>query len=123
VVIGLTGLASSFGALVLARRREFGMLRHLGMTRREIGLMLATEGFVLSAIGLCVGLVLGFVISLILIEVVNRQSFHWGMDLHLPWLPLALLAFTLLALSTLTALASARRAMSVDAVRAVKDDW
>jgi len=78
---------------------------------------------VLSAIGLCVGLVLGFVISLILIEVVNRQSFHWGMDLHLPWLPLALLAFTLLALSTLTALASARRAMSVDAVRAVKDDW
>jgi len=123
VVIGLTGLASSFGALVLARRREFGMLRHLGMTRREIGLMLATEGFVLSAIGLCVGLVLGFLISLILIEVVNRQSFHWGMDLHLPWLPLAALAFTLLALSTLTALASARRAMSVDAVRAVKDDW
>ncbi len=34
VVIGLVGLSSSFGALVLARRREFGMLRHLGMTRR-----------------------------------------------------------------------------------------
>ena len=36
VVIGLVGLSSSFGALVLARRREFGMLRHLGMTRRQI---------------------------------------------------------------------------------------
>ena len=34
----------SFGALVLARRREFGMLRHLGMTRRQIAAMLATEG-------------------------------------------------------------------------------
>ena len=123
VGIGLTGLASSFSALVLARRREFGVLRHLGMTRREIAAMLATEGFIVSGIGLCVGLGLGFVISLILIEVVNRQSFHWGMDLHVPGWPLTALTIALLALSTLTALASARRAMSVDAVRAVKDDW
>ena len=76
----LAGLSSSFGALVLARRREFGVLRHLGMTRRQIGAMLATEGLVVSAIGLRVGLALGFAISLILIHVVNRQSFHWGMD-------------------------------------------
>ena len=55
VVIGLVGLSSSFGALVLARRREFGVLRHLGMTRRQIGAMLATEGLVVSAIGLGVG--------------------------------------------------------------------
>ncbi|HYT97565.1 MAG TPA: FtsX-like permease family protein, partial [Casimicrobiaceae bacterium] len=41
VAIGLAGMASSFGALALARRREFGMLRHLGMTRRQIGAMLA----------------------------------------------------------------------------------
>jgi putative ABC transport system permease protein len=85
VGIGLVGLSSSFGALALARRREFGVLRHIGMTRRQIGEMLATEGFVVSAIGLAVGLVLGFAISLILIHVVNRQSFHWGMDLSLPW--------------------------------------
>ncbi len=55
VVIGLAGLSSSFGALVLARRREFGVLRHLGMTRRQIGAMLATEGLAVSAIGLGVG--------------------------------------------------------------------
>ncbi len=74
---------------MLARRREFGVLRHLGMTRRQIGAMLATEGFVVSAIGLAVGLALGFAISLILIHVVNRQSFHWGMELSLPWPALA----------------------------------
>jgi putative ABC transport system permease protein len=45
VVIGLAGLSSSFGALVLARRREFGVLRHLGMTRRQIATMLATEAW------------------------------------------------------------------------------
>src|SRR6267378_3056512 len=44
VAIGLFGLSSSFGALVLARRREFGVLRHIGMTRRQIGSMLAAQG-------------------------------------------------------------------------------
>jgi len=123
VVIGLIGLSSSFGALVLARRREFGVLRHLGMTRRQIGGMLATEGLVVSAIGLAIGLALGFVISLILIHVVNRQSFHWGMELALPWPALAGFGLLLLGLAMLTALVSGRQAMGADVVRAVKDDW
>jgi putative ABC transport system permease protein len=123
VAIGLLGLSSSFGALVLARRQEFGVLRHIGMTRSQIGAMLATEGSTLSAIGLVVGFGLGCVISLVLIQVVNRQSFHWGMDLSIPWGALAVSAFLVLALATLTALASGRKAMSQDAVQAVKDDW
>jgi len=123
LVIGLTGLSSSFGALVLARRREFGMLRHVGMTRRQIAAMLATEGFAVSALGLAVGLGLGWVISLILIHVVNRQSFHWSMDPAIPWWPLAAFCAVMLAAASLTATASARAAMTDDAARAVKDDW
>jgi len=123
VVIGLFGLSSSFGALVLARRREFGVLRHVGMTRRQIGTMLATEGVAVSGIGLVAGLGLGWLISLILIHVVNRQSFHWGMDLSVPWAALGGFAVVVLALSTATAVVSARQAMSVDVVRAVKEDW
>jgi putative ABC transport system permease protein len=123
IVIGLVGLSSSFGALVLARRREFGMLRHIGMTRRQVAGMLATEGLTVSGIGLAVGLALGFVISLILIHVVNRQSFHWGMELTLPWGALAGFVAVMLALSVVTALASGRQATDVDVVRAVKDDW
>ncbi len=123
VIIGLVGLSSSFGALVLARRREFGMLRHLGMTRRQIGAMLATEGLAVTGVGLVVGMVLGWAMSLILIHVVNRQSFHWGMNLSMPWLGLAVLTAVLLALATATAVASARSAMGTDVVRAVKDDW
>ena len=123
VVIGLLGLSSSFGALVLARRREFGVLRHIGMTRRQIGTMLASEGLVVSGIGLAVGLILGSAISLILIHVVNRQSFHWGMSVSVPWKTLFAAALVVLALSTLTAWASGRKAMDNDVVRAVKDDW
>ncbi len=123
VIIGLVGLSSSFGALVLARKREFGMLRHLGLTRRQVALMLTSEGLTVSGVGLGVGLLLGFVMSLILIFVVNRQSFHWGMTLHVPWLALATLALGLLLLAVATTLASARQALTVDVVRAVKDDW
>jgi putative ABC transport system permease protein len=123
VVIGLFGLSSSFGALVLARRREFGMLRHIGMTRGQIGGMLAVEGALVSALGLATGIALGWLISMVLIHVVNRQSFHWSMELHLPWGTLAEFAVVMLCLAVLTALASGRRAMGDEAVRAVKEDW
>jgi putative ABC transport system permease protein len=123
LVIGLTGLSSSFGALVLARRREFGMLRHLGVTRGQIGAMLAAEGSLVSALGLAVGLALGWLISLVLVHVVNPQSFHWTMELAIPWGALAVFAAAMLGLATLTALASARQAMSDDAARAVREDW
>jgi len=123
VAIGLVGLSSAFGALVLARRREFGVLQHLGMTRRQVGAMLATEGFALSALGVGVGLALGGAISLILIHVVNRQSFHWGMELAVPWGTLALFALAVVGLATATAVTGGRRAMSGDAIRAVREDW
>jgi putative ABC transport system permease protein len=123
VVIGLFGLSSSFGALVLARRREFGVLRHIGMTRRQVGAMLAGEGLLVSALGLAVGLALGWLISLVLINVVNPQSFHWGMDLHIPWRLLAEFVGVMLAMATLTAIASGRGAMGGEAIRAVKEDW
>jgi putative ABC transport system permease protein len=123
VAIGLIGLSSAFGAMVLARRREFGVLRHLGMTRRQIGAMLATEGAATAGLGVGVGTALGAAISLILIYVVNRQSFHWGMELAVPWGNLALFGVAVVTLATATAMLSGRQAMGADAVRAVKEDW
>jgi putative ABC transport system permease protein len=123
VLVGLFGLSSSVGAIVLARRREFGMLRHLGMTRAQIGRMLAAEGGLLALLGVAAGLALGGAISLILIHVVNRQSFNWSMDLHVPVLLLTGLSFVLIALSSFTAFLSGREATGMAPVRAVKEDW
>jgi len=123
VLIGVVGLSAALVAQTLARSREFGMLRHVGMTRGQLGAMLAVEGATLAGIGVAWGLVLGFAISLILVHVVNRQSFHWGMALHVPWATLAGLSIALVALATLTARSSARSATSISAVRAVRDDW
>lgn len=123
VLIGLVGLSSAFGALVLARRREFGMLRHIGMLRRQIAVMLASEGLLVSVIGMAVGLSLGWLMSLVLIHVVNRQSFHWGMELSIPWLPLVAGTILVIILSIATAVVSGRAAMGQDAVHAVREDW
>jgi hypothetical protein len=85
IVIGLFGVAATFSAQTLARAKEFGMLRHVGVTRRQVLSILAIEGGSLTALGIATGFVLGWVISLILVFVVNPQSFHWTMQLHLPW--------------------------------------
>jgi len=123
VLVGMFGLSSSLGAIVLARRREFGVLRHLGMTRREVGAMLAAEGALLALAGAAAGLVLGAAISLVLVRVINPQSFGWSMDLHPPYALLASLTGALLAIAMLTAWLSGREATGMAPVRAVKEDW
>jgi putative ABC transport system permease protein len=123
VGIGLFGIAAGISAQVLARRGELGALRHLGFTRGQIGEMLAIEGGVLGTFGVLVGLATGGIVSLILIYVVNRQSFHWSMDLHAPYGLLLTLSLGLIVSAALIAVLSGRRAMSTDVVRAVKEDW
>jgi putative ABC transport system permease protein len=123
VLIGLFGVSASFSAQVLARRREFGVLRHIGVTRKEIGIMLGCEGILVSTMGTGCGLAIGWLISLILIHVINRQSFHWSMDMHMPWLSLAVLATMLIVIASATAVVSGRRAMSGDVVGTVREDW
>jgi putative ABC transport system permease protein len=123
IVIGLFGVGATFSMQTLARSREFGMLRHVGVTRAQILALLASEAGWLTLLGIAMGCVLGFAISLILVFVVNPQSFHWSMSLHVPWTMIAIIACVMLASSCATAVLSGRRAVSVDAVRAVREDW
>ncbi|MES2016746.1 MAG: FtsX-like permease family protein [Pseudomonadota bacterium] len=123
IVIGLAGVAATFSAQTLARAKEFGMLRHVGVTRGQVMRILALEGGALSALGVLCGFGLGLLISLILVYVVNPQSFHWTMRLHLPWPLLAGVAGALLAASVVTALVAGRQALSGGPIRAVREDW
>jgi putative ABC transport system permease protein len=123
IAIGMSGVAATFSAQTLARAKEFGMLRHVGVTRRQVLQLLAIEGGSLTLLGVATGFILGLLISLILVYVVNPQSFHWTMQLHLPWGLLGGVAGVLLAASVLTALVSGRYALSGGPVRAVREDW
>ena len=123
IAIGLFGVAASFSAQVLARRKEFGLLAHLGLTRRQILTVVAGEGAAWTLIGSVAGLGLGLVVSLVLVHVVNPQSFHWTMDLVLPWLRLLSLCAAVVLAGTVTAWLAGRAAAGKDAVLAVKEDW
>ena len=123
IVIGLIGVAATFSAQTLARTREFGMLRHIGVTRRQIMTMLATEGAGLGLVGVIAGIGLGLVMAQVLIHVVNPQSFHWTMETRLPWPLFAGLVAAPVAAAAGTAVLAGRRAVSADVVRAVRDDW
>ncbi|MBI1405462.1 MAG: FtsX-like permease family protein [Caulobacter sp.] len=123
ILVGLAGVAATVSAQTLARTKEFGMLRHIGVRKRQITAMLAMEGALLGAVGVAAGLTLGLIMSQVLIHVVNPQSFHWTMQTRLPWGLFAIVTAALIAASAGTALLSGRRALSVDAVRAVREDW
>jgi putative ABC transport system permease protein len=121
--IGLFGVAASFSAQVLARRKEFGLLVHLGLTRRQILQVVAAEGAAWTTMGAIAGLGLGLAVAVVLVHVVNPQSFHWTMELTLPWLRLVLLGSAVVVAGTVTAWLAGQAAANRDAVLAVKEDW
>ena len=122
IAIGLAGVAATAAAQVLARIAEFGMLRHIGVTRAQIGAMLATEGALLGLIGGLAGIGLGLGLAMVLIHVVNPQSFGWTMGTRVPWGTLAGVAGALVVTAAATSVLAGRRALSTDAVLAVRED-
>jgi putative ABC transport system permease protein len=123
VGIGLFGVAASFSAQVLARRKEFGLLAHLGLTRRQILRLLATEGAAWTSLGAIAGVTLGLAVAVVLVHVVNPQSFHWTMELSLPWWRLLSLAVAVVLAGTVTAWLAGQAAAGHESVMAVKEDW
>ena len=121
--IGLFGIAASFSAQMLARRKEFGLLAHLGLTRRQITAVVAGEGAAWTALGAAAGLLLGLGVAVVLIHVVNPQSFYWTMNIIIPWWRLLGLCAAVVAAGTITAWLAGHSAASQQAVLAVKEDW
>ncbi|HTE42665.1 MAG TPA: FtsX-like permease family protein [Steroidobacteraceae bacterium] len=123
VLLGLFAISINASSQVLARRSEFGVLRHIGFTRAQIAGVVGAEGLCLGLVGVGAGFLVGGCISAILIFVVGRQSFHWTMDLHVPVMLLAIIFFSVPMTAALAAIWSGRGAMAADAVQSVKEDW
>ena len=123
ILIGLAGVAASFSAQTVARIKEFGMMRHVGMGRGQIVTMLAIEGALLGLVGMAAGSAVGIALSQILIHVINPQSFNWTMTTRIPWGLIVGVATALIGTAAATAMIAGRQAVSRDAVRAVSEDW
>ncbi|OLE15813.1 MAG: hypothetical protein AUG83_05530 [Acidobacteria bacterium 13_1_20CM_4_57_11] len=84
VIVAVMGIAGALLALVIDRRRELGLLQFLGAATRQVRKLILVEAGLLGLLANLAGLALGFALSLILIYVINKQSFGWTIRFHWP---------------------------------------
>ncbi len=116
IVVAMLGAANSLLALVLDRRRELGLLRYLGASSGQIRGMILTEAAFLGLFAAILGLMLGFALSLLLVFVVNKQSFGWTIQFYPPWTLLGAALFLIWCVTVLAALYPARVAARLNPV-------
>jgi putative ABC transport system permease protein len=84
VIVAVMGVAGALLALVIDRRRELGLLRFLGASTGQVRKQILVEAGLLGLLANFAGLALGFALSLVLIYVINKQSFGWTIRFHWP---------------------------------------
>jgi len=122
VLVAVIGIAGALLALVVDRRREFGVLRFLGASTQQIRKWILVEAGLIGLLANVAGLLLGLALSLILIYVINKQSFGWTIQFH--W-PVAVLtgSLTLVYLATLAAgLYPARIAARLNPIEVIHEE-
>lgn len=84
VVIAMLGIVNTLITSVVERRREFATLRAIGGSEMQIQQLVLWEATYLGMIGIALGLIGGGLLSLLLIKVINRQSFGWTIQMIVP---------------------------------------
>lgn len=102
VMVAIIGIAGAMLALVIDRRRELGLLRFLGAAVSQIRKLILIEAGLIGLLANIAGLALGIVLSLLLIFVINKQSFGWTIRFHWP-LAVLLGALSLVYIATVLA--------------------
>ncbi|HEU5093147.1 MAG TPA: FtsX-like permease family protein, partial [Nitrospira sp.] len=85
VVIAMLGIVNTLVTSVLERRREFATLRAIGGSAEQIRQLVLWEATYLGVIGIALGLIGGGLLSLLLIKVINKQSFGWTIQMIVPF--------------------------------------
>ena len=115
VIVALLGIVNTLALSVHERTRELGMLRAVGMSRRQVRRMVRAESVITAGIGAILGTLLGIVFAL----VVSRPLADQGFVFTLP-IGTLILFFVLAAIAgVVAAIPPARRASKVDVLRAV----
>lgn len=84
VIIAILGIVNTLVTSVLERRREFATLRAIGGSAGQIRQLVLWEAAYLGAVGIGLGLIGGWALSLLLIKVINKQSFGWTIQMIVP---------------------------------------
>jgi putative ABC transport system permease protein len=119
-VVAVLGIINTLAALILERTRELALLRVLGMHASEVRRMIVVESSILGGTSTVTGLVMGYVLSWILINVINKQSFGWTIEFHTPARLIVLSLVVTFVSSVFAGLVPARLTNRIDIVSAMK---
>ena len=84
VIVAILGIVNTLTALILERTRELALLRVMGMTAAEVRRMIVLESSILGLTSTAIGVAMGYVLSWLLIYVINKQSFGWTIEFYTP---------------------------------------
>ncbi len=113
IIVAIAGVSGTLLTLVLERERELTVLRLIGTARRQIRRMVVFEAVLIGAVSQAVGLAAGLLLSLVLIYVINVQSFGWTIQFHLPAAFLLQSSVLMVLATALAGLYPARRAQEL----------
>jgi len=122
VSVALLSVMNALLALSFESRRDFGILRYLGAQRVQLQKIVLGQSFLLGCLGNVTGLAVGAVLSLLLVNVINRQSFGWTVQLEIPWDFIAQSAALVLAAALAAGYIPSRQAAKTLAPEVVRDE-
>jgi len=122
--VALFSVAAGVTGQLILRRREFGVLAHLGMSDSDRLRLVSLEVGLLLVLAIAWASLLGGLISQILIHKVNPESFHWTMNTHFAWGQWVLISGLLLAIGVLAARWAARQGLDPKRLaESLRADW
>jgi putative ABC transport system permease protein len=116
VIISLFGVVNTLVLSVFERTRELGMLRAVGMTRRQVRRMIRHESIITALIGGALGIAVGVFLAVLTTQALSDE----GIVLAIPWSTIALFVFATIVAGTLAAILPARRASRLNILEALQ---
>ncbi|MBC5800001.1 MAG: ABC transporter permease [Candidatus Eremiobacteraeota bacterium] len=109
IAVAILGTSVTMLALVFERRREFGILRVLGLPARALRVMIVCEASAVAALAASCGALTGIALGALLVAV-DRHRFGWSIALHVPAASVVLTVLLVVVIAAFAALVPARRA-------------
>ncbi len=120
IIIAILGIINSLNALIIERQRDIGIFRSVGAFRRQVKKTILIEAGMIGFFSHILGLLCGFLLSLLLIYVINKQSFGWTIQFAIPLRSLVESWLVVMVTSICAGLIPARRAVRMNPVESLR---